>query len=818
MKVSYQWLSQYVDVSGYTGEELAEKLTRSGIEVDIVENRNKGISDVVVGYVKMKEKHPDADKLNVCIVDVGQEEDLQIVCGAPNVAAGQKVPVAVIGAVLPGDFKIKRAKLRGVESQGMICSAKELGMNDKLLPKEIQEGILVLPEETEIGTSILDVLALNDKVLDLDLTPNRSDALSMIGAAYEIAAILGREIKLPNPECDLASMMTSEEVQTSDRIGVTIAENDLCTHYSIRLIEGVEVTSSPLWMQNRLMAAGIRPINNIVDITNYVMLEYGQPLHAFDADKLADDRIEVRLAVAGEKLVTLDDVERELEPHMLVIADGEKPIALAGVMGGANSEVTSSTTRIALESAKFAGKSVRKTSRQLGLRSEASLRFEKEVDPARVIAALNRAAVLMSEYAHGKIAKGIAETHISDPAPVSIELSLARVNGYLGMELTQEQVKSIMGRLYFEYDELSDSSLLVHVPSRRGDITVDVDLIEEVARLYGYDHIPATLISGETTPGSLTREQAIRRMIRNIMTQSGMHEVLSYSLVSAGQSEMLPSMYPQAKSISLAMPMSEDRSVLRTSLVPNLIETAIYNRNRKNENLALFEMGKVFITEETTLTKQPEEKMLLSALIAGKRLGEHWSYKSVDNVDFYDLKGVFERVLSYFGISNITFEAAAPAGFHPGRTAEIVLNQAEGRQVIGRIGQLHPALQKQHDLDDTYVLEVELEPIIAEANDLIVYKMLPRYPSVTRDLALVVDSAVPVGQMEQVIRESAGELLESLRVFDIYSGKLGDNKKSVAFSLVYRAAERTLQDEEIAEVQEKVVSRLQQTFSAELRK
>ncbi|TCZ74617.1 phenylalanine--tRNA ligase subunit beta [Paenibacillus albiflavus] len=819
MKVSYQWLSQYVDVSGYTGEDLAEKLTRSGIEVDIVENRNNGVSDVVVGYVKMKEKHPDADKLNVCIVDVGQEEDLQIVCGAPNVAAGQKVPVAVIGAVLPGDFKIKRAKLRGVESQGMICSAKELGMNDKLLPKEIQEGILVLPEDTEIGTSILDVLALNDKVLDLDLTPNRSDALSMIGVAYEIAAILGREIKLPNPECDLASMMTSEEVQTSDRIGVTIAENELCTHYSIRLIEGVEVTSSPLWMQNRLMAAGIRPINNIVDITNYVMLEYGQPLHAFDADKLADDRIEVRLAEAGEKLVTLDDVERELEPHMLVIADGEKPIALAGVMGGANSEVTSSTTRIALESAKFAGKSVRKTSRQLGLRSEASLRFEKEVDPARVIAALNRAAVLMSEYAHGKIAKGIAETHISDPAPVSIELSLARVNGYLGMELTQEQVKSIMGRLYFEYEELSDSSLLVHVPSRRGDITLDVDLIEEVARLHGYDHIPATLISGETTPGSLTREQAIRRMIRNIMTQSGLHEVLGYSLVRADQSEMLPSMYPQAKPIGLAMPMSEDRSVLRTSLVPNMIETAIYNRNRKNENLALFEMGKVFITEETTLTKQPEEKMLLSALIAGKRLGEHWSYKSVDNVDFYDLKGVFERVLSYFGIQNITFEQAAPAGFHPGRTAEIVLKQAEGRRVIGRMGQLHPALQKQQDLDDTYVLEVELEPIIAEANDLIVYKILPRYPSVTRDLALVVDSAVPVGQMEQVIHESAGKLLESLHVFDIYSGdKLGGNKKSVAFSLVYRAAERTLQDEEIAEVQEKVLNALQQTFSAELRK
>lgn len=837
MKVSYQWLSQYVDVSGYTGEELAEKLTRSGIEVDVVENRNKGISGVVVGYVKLKEKHPDADKLNVCIVDVGQEEDLQIVCGAPNVAVGQKVPVAVIGAVLPGDFKIKRAKLRGVESQGMICSAKELGMNDKLLPKEIQEGILVLPENTEIGTSILDVLALDDKVLELDLTPNRSDALSMIGVAYEIAAILDRPVKLPDSECDISNAAISEESITADRIGVTITDNELCSHYSIRLIEGVEVAASPLWMQNRLMAAGIRPINNIVDITNYVMLEYGQPLHAFDADKLADDRIEVRLAEAGEKLVTLDEVERELEPHMLVIADGEKPIALAGVMGGANSEVTSGTTRIALESAKFAGTSVRRTSRQLGLRSEASLRFEKEVDPARVIPALNRAAALMAEYAHGTLAKGIAEAHVNASKAVSIELSLSRLNGYLGMELTLDQVKAIMGRLNFDYEVSSEDSLLVHVPSRRGDILFDVDLIEEVARLHGYDHIPTTLMSGETTPGSLTGEQSIRRIIRNVMTQSGMNEVITYSFVHPDQNQLLPGLYPQAKPISLAMPMSEDRAVLRTSLLPNLIDTAVYNRNRKNDNLALFEIGKVFVTEEASITKQPEEKMLLSALITGKRLSDHWSYKSVKvdyydhkdelkwlasyfgNVDFYDLKGVFERLISYLGIQTITFEAGAPEGFHPGRTAEIVINGPKGRQVIGRMGQLHPALQKNKDLADTYVLEVELEPLLEQANDLVVYKTLPRYPSVARDLALVVESSVPVGLMEQTIRETAGELMESLRVFDIYTGdRLGGNKKSVAFSLVYRHPERTLQDEEIAEVQEKVVVALQDAFSAELRK
>ena len=408
MKVSYQWLSEYVDVSGFTAEELAEKLTRSGIEVDIVEDRNKGVTNVVVGFVKSREKHPDADKLSVCIIDAGQGEDLQIVCGAKNIDAGQKVPVAMIGAVLPGGLQIKRAKLRGVESQGMICSAKELGLNDKLLPKEIQEGILVLPEDTEIGSSILDVLAINDKVLELDLTPNRSDCLSMLGAAYEIAAILGRGVKLPDAEAARGAAGTAA-VKAADRISVKITATEQCSHYAARLIEGVRVGTSPLWMQNRLMAAGIRPINNIVDITNFVMLEYGQPLHAFDAEQLNNGHIDVRLAEAGEKLVTLDDVERTLEPHMLLITDGTKPVAIAGVMGGANSEVTEGTTRILLESAKFAGSSVRRTSRQLGLRSEASLRFEKEVNPEAVLPALNRAAALMAQYAAGQVADGIVQ-------------------------------------------------------------------------------------------------------------------------------------------------------------------------------------------------------------------------------------------------------------------------------------------------------------------------------------------------------------------------------------------------------------------------
>lgn len=817
MNVSYQWLSEYVDVSGFTAEELAEKLTRSGIEVDIVEDRNKGVTNVVVGYVKSREKHPDADKLSVCIIDAGQGEDLQIVCGAKNIDAGQKVPVAMIGAVLPGGLQIKRAKLRGVESQGMICSAKELGLNDKLLPKEIQEGILVLPQETEVGSSILDVLAINDKVLELDLTPNRSDCLSMLGAAYEIAAILGRSVKLPDAEAAL-EQAGSAGVKAAERISVKITATEQCSHYAARLIEGVRVGTSPLWIQNRLMAAGIRPINNIVDITNFVMLEYGQPLHAFDAEQLNNGHIDVRLAEAGEKLVTLDDVERTLEPHMLLVTDGTKPVAIAGVMGGANSEVTNDTTRILLESAKFAGSSVRRTSRQLGLRSEASLRFEKEVNPEAVLPALNRAAALIAEYAGGKVADGIVEAVAGSHKPVSIELAADRVNNYLGTALSLDEMGQIIERLHFTFEQAGEGKLLVHVPSRRGDITRDVDLIEEVARLFGYDNIPTTLMTGVTTPGSLSKEQSVRRIARNLLTQSGLHEVITYAFTHPDQTASLPGLYPAAKPISLAMPMSEDRSQLRTSLLPHLLEVVSYNRNRTMDDVAIFEVGKAFITDESTLTTLPQEKLLLSIVMTGKRRGAHWAQKS-EAVDFYDIKGIFDRLISYLGVKGLTYTSASPDGFHPGRTAELVLTTSEGSKVIGRVGQLHPTVQQQRDLDDTYVLEVELTPILEAAGDAIVYKLLPRYPSIGRDIAVVVNASVPVGLMEQSIAEVAGDLLESIQVFDIYTGeRLGANRKSVAIALVYRHAERTLLDEEVTELHAKVVQTLEQQYEAELRK
>ncbi|MHA6531472.1 phenylalanine--tRNA ligase subunit beta [Paenibacillus sp. BAC0078] len=814
MKVSTSWLSDYISLEGVAAEELADKITTAGIEIDSVERRNKGLSGIVVGYVKSKEKHPDADKLNVCIVDAGQDEDLQIVCGAKNVAAGQKVPVALVGAKLPG-LEIKKAKLRGVLSQGMICSAKELGLNDKLLPKELQEGILVLPENTEIGQSILEVLGLNDEVLDFDLTPNRSDCLSMIGAAYEVSAILGRELELPNPAADIVETGGS----AADSISVKIENEEYCKHYAVRYIAGVKPAPSPLWIQNRLMAAGIRPISNIVDITNYVMLEYGQPLHAFDGDKVEGGTLGVRFAREGELLTTLDGQERKLEPQMLVIADGAKAVALAGVMGGLDTEVTGETVNIVLESAKFDGGTVRKTSRQLGLRSEASLRFEKEVDPNSVIPALNRAAALIAQYAGGTVHEGIVEAGSGAAKEKVLTLSLEKLNRYLGTDLSLLEVKTLFSRLHFKCGDAAQGLIEVQVPTRRGDISYDVDLIEEVARLYGYDNIPTTLIEGVTTPGALTRQQALRRELRRLLAHGGYQEVMGYSFIQPEQSKLFPALAEGSLAVKLAMPMSEERSVLRNTLIPQLLDIARYNTNRRQSDLALFEVGNVFFTEEEQLTRQPRELPVLGLLLSGSRASKQWNVAE-QSVDFFDLKGALETVFAYLGLTDsIVYEGDAPENYHPGRSASVYLLGEEGRVKLGTMGQLHPELQRDLDLEDTYVAELLLQPLYNAARSNLQYTELQRFPGMERDIAVVVDSAVPAGHLLASIRENGGTLLQNVQVFDVYTGgKMESGKKSVAISLLYRHTDHTLTDEEVVEVHDKVVSALQQTFGAELRK
>lgn len=816
MKVSTQWLADYVSLENVNIEQLAEQITRSGIEIDSVENRNQGVSKVVVGYVKSKEKHPDADKLNICKVDVGAEEELQIVCGAKNVDAGQKVPVALVGAKMPGGLAIKKAKLRGALSQGMICSAKELGINDKLLPKEQQEGILVLPADTEVGTDVITLLALDDQVLDFDLTPNRADCLSMLGAAYEVSAILEREIMLPQPEKELI-----EKNEAADKyIKIVQHDAELCSHYAVRYISGVKIAASPLWLQNRLIAAGIRPINNIVDVTNYVMLEYGQPLHAFDADKIAGQSIGVRKGINQETFVTLDGQERELDDHDLLIVDGDNtPIALAGVMGGLATEVTNQTVNLVLESAKFDGGSVRKTSRKLGLRSEASQRFEKEVDPARVIPALNRAVALISQLAGGEVLQGVVEAKGKEQQPVVLKLTVSKVNNYLGTSITINEMKQIFDRLHFEYKALADEALEIVVPSRRGDITRDVDLIEEVARLYGYDNIPVTAIEGTTTLGGYTGAQQLRRNVREMLCFAGWYEVMGYSFIREGEALKFPQQSSTHQEVKLAMPMSEERSVIRSSLIPGLMDIAMYNHNRKQNNLAIFEIGHVFQSEETHLSKQPKEATLLSLLLSGEREEKRWNV-TPQQVDFYDLKGAIEPLFVWLGIdNNISYVADEPQGFHPGRSASIFLSTEEGKLRIGTLGQLHPEYQQEKELPDTYVAEISLESLYKYSGHVAVYNELPRFPAMQRDIALVVDQSIEVDKLIALIKKEAGQLLEAAEVFDVFTGtKLGENKKSVAISLVYRHKERTLTDEEITALHQMVVTSLEQTFNAELRK
>lgn len=806
MKVSYQWLAEYVDLSGVTPHELAEKLTRSGIEVDAVESRNAGVSGVVIGYVKEKSKHPDADRLSVCIVDAGQNEDLQIVCGAPNVEKGQKVPVALVGAKLPGGLAIKRSKLRGVESQGMICSAKELGLNDKLLAKDQQEGIMVLPEDAAVGMDAVSYLGLDDYVLELGLTPNRSDCLSMLGVAYEVAAILGKEVQLPSIQLT--------ENGGDNPVSVTIEAKEHCYQYHGRHFTNAKIASSPQWMKNRLMAAGIRPINNVVDVTNYVLLEYGQPLHAFDATQVTDRSIVVRLAQEGETLVTLDDQERTLDKDTLLIADQTKGLAIAGVMGGANSEITGETTEIILEAAWFTPQTVRRTARTLGMRTEGCVRWEKGVDQARVREAGERAAALIQQLSGATVSKGIASVVTKEAEPAVVTVTLDKINQHLGTSLAASDVSPIFDRLQFPY-ETTGNSWTVTVPTRRGDITLPEDLVEEVARLHGYDNIPTSLPTGTTTQGRLTPDQQLRRIIRHHLIGAGLNEAISYALVHPDRVEDVAGLHQEkTKPVALLMPMSEEHSVLRTSLLPSLLETVAYNKNRQNHDVAIFELGRVFLNTEETLTQLPEERLYVAGALSGQWLPQNWM-GAKQQVDFYQLKGIVESLLARLGIHHAQYKAAADlAGMHPGRTAEV---WADGRR-LGYLGQVHPATEKAYDLSETYVFQFDTAALGAVATEIGHYSQLPKFPAVTRDLALVVDRHVLAGELEATIRDAAGELLESLTLFDVYTGeRIAQNKKSMAFSLVFRHPERTLQDEEIQQVTSAVIEALKTKTGAELR-
>ncbi|HEI9456153.1 TPA: phenylalanine--tRNA ligase subunit beta [Staphylococcus aureus] len=792
MLISNEWLKEYVTIDDSVSN-LAERITRTGIEVDDLIDYTKDIKNLVVGFVKSKEKHPDADKLNVCQVDIGEDEPVQIVCGAPNVDAGQYVIVAKVGGRLPGGIKIKRAKLRGERSEGMICSLQEIGISSNYIPKSFESGIYVFSEAQVPGTDALQALYLDDQVMEFDLTPNRADALSMIGTAYEVAALYNTKMTKPDT--------TSNELELSanNELTVTIENEDKVPYYSARVVHDVTIEPSPIWMQARLIKAGIRPINNVVDISNYVLLEYGQPLHMFDQDAIGSQQIVVRQANEGEKMTTLDGTERELLTSDIVITNGQTPIALAGVMGGDFSEVKEQTSNIVIEGAIFDPVSIRHTSRRLNLRSESSSRFEKGIATEFVDEAVDRACYLLQTYANGKVLKDRVSSGELGAFITPIDITADKINRTIGFDLSQNDIVTIFNQLGFD-TEINDDVITVQVPSRRKDITIKEDLIEEVARIYGYDDIPSTLpVFEKVTSGQLTDRQYKTRMVKEVLEGAGLDQAITYSLVSKEDATAFS--MQQRQTIDLLMPMSEAHASLRQSLLPHLIEAASYNVARKNKDVKLFEIGNVFFANGEG--ELPDQVEYLSGILTGDYVVNQWQGKK-ETVDFYLAKGIVDRVSEKLNLE-FSYRRADIDGLHPGRTAEILLEN----KVVGFIGELHPTLAADNDLKRTYVFELNFDALMAVSVGYINYQPIPRFPGMSRDIALEVDQNIPAADLLSTIHAHGGNILKDTLVFDVYQGEhLEKGKKSIAIRLNYLDTEETLTDERVSKVQAEIAAAL----------
>ena len=798
MLVPISWVKDYVEIpENESLKELADKLTMTGSKVEDIKVLREEISKVVVGKILSIDPHPNADKLTVCQVDTGSEI-IQVVTGAGNIETGQLVPVALHGARLPGGVTIKKGKLRGVESHGMMCSGEELELKDSDYPGAEVDGILILREQYPLGMDVKEALELTDQVIEFEITSNRPDCLSMVGMAREIGATTGRPWFMPEINVGKGTGSVHEELQ------VEVEDADLCPRYMAKVVKDIKIEPSPRWMRRRLAAAGVRPINNIVDITNYVMLELGQPMHAFDLDKVAGRKIIVRPAKPGETIVTLDDKERKLTEDMLVIADVEKPIALAGVMGGANSEITSETRQIVFESALFQAASVRSTSKALGLRSESSSRFEKGLDINMVEAALDRAAQLVQELGAGTVVEGSIDVLGASTEKREITVRWNKINELLGLSLPVSEISSILESLGLEIS-VDGEYLTARIPTYRNDLEMASDLAEEVARMYGYDRIPMTLMEGSAAKGSLTREQKLLDQVKLALTGMGMYEVLTYSFVSPGVYESIgipEEDVPQA--VRIANPLGEEQSIMRTTIIPSILEVLSRNYNRRLDSCSIFEINPVFLPKSLPLEDLPDEVLTLA-------LGAYG-----DDVDFYVMKGQVEALTRVLGLEGrVTYQAARRFGMHPGRTAEVLLDS----QAIGFFGEAHPKTAENYEIDTrVYLGELNLQVMIEKADTRKQYKALPKYPAVTRDLAIVVDKKVLAARIEELIRKSGGAILEEVSLFDIYEGsQIPEGQKSMAYSLSYRASDRTLKDDEVNKAQEKIVSVLEAEIGARLR-
>ena len=810
MQVSIKWLKDYIDFTE-TPEQLADKLTMAGIPVENVVDPGEGLEKVVTGRIEKLEPHQNSDHLQICTMNVGLAENIIIVTGAQNVAEGQVVPVAMVGAHLPNGMKISKGKLRGVASNGMLCSAQELKLDLEKLPEEQKTGIFILPSDTPVGIPAKDVLGLNDVVLEFELTANRADCFSVFGLVREIAAITGNKPHFPEIKVN-----EDDNTKLNDIFSVEIADPDLCSRFSTRMLKNVKIGPSPEWMQQRLEGAGIRSINNVVDVTNFVMIELGHPMHAYDYDKITGKKLIARRAIEGEELHTLDDTSRKAKGEMLVIADSEKAAGLAGIMGGFETEITDTTTTVVLESADFYGPCIRRTARACGLSSEASGRFERGVDSETTIKALDRAAQLLQEMGACTVCEGIVDVYPNPKQANYVTFTPEQINNHLGTNIAKDVMLNIITSVGFDVTKDENDEITVKVPSWRNDVTCMADISEEIARLHGFDKIKSTLPNGVSMQGTQSAKQTFIDKVKASLSSQGLYETISFALTNKETFNKLhiPQDSPLRKAVPIMNPLSDEYPLVRTTLLSSIFDNLARNLARKNDDVALFEVGSVFFPKALPVTELPDEVVKIAGAITGRRNAQGWNQTN-DMVDFYDAKGIIEELLANLRVTRYIVEAGTHYAMHPGKTALF----KKGRDVIATVGEVHPAVLSAYGITKpVYIFELDATTVMKYMAKDLKYKALPKYPATSRDLAMLVDVDVNAADIEKAMTKAAGQNLTQITLFDVYTGKqVEEGKKSLAFSLTFQSNDKTLTDAEIDPAIEKIVAKLQKDFNANLR-
>ena len=806
MNTSLSWIKAYVPDLDVTAQEYTDAMTLSGTKVENYEEMDADLDKIVVGQIDKIEKHPDADKLIVCQVNIGTES-IQIVTGAPNVHEGDKVPVVLAGgrvagghepgSRVAGGIKIKKGKLRGIESNGMMCSIEELGSSRDMYPDAPENGIYILPEDTEVGADVVKLLGLDDVVFEYEITSNRVDCYSVVGIAREAAATFRKTF------CPPQVTPTGNDEDVNDYIKVTVKDTDLCPRYCARVVKNIKIGPSPKWMQRRLASVGIRPINNLVDITNYVMEEYGQPMHAYDLDTIAGHEIIVKRAEEGEKFTTLDGQERQMDPSVLMICDGEKSVGIAGIMGGENSMITDDVKTMLFEAACFDGTNIRKSSKKVGLRTDASGKFEKGLDPNNAQAAIDRACQLVEELGAGEVVGGMVDVYGKKKEPVRVPFDADEINALLGTDISREDMLSYFHMIDLEYDEKTNE---VIAPTFRHDLFRLADLAEEVARFYGYDNIPTTLPKGEATTGKLSFKLRIEEVARSVAEYCGFSQGMNYSFESPKVFDklLLPADAPERRAISIMNPLGEDYSIMRTLSLNGMLTSLATNYNRRNKNVRIYELGNIYLPKELPLTELPEERMQFTLGMYGEG-------------DFFSMKGVVEEFLEKAGLSKKeSYDPKAGKSFlHPGRQANIIYDGT----VIGYLGEVHPDVADTYGIGErAYVAVIDMPEVVSRANFDRKYEGIARFPAVTRDISMVMPKEIMVGQVEKVIEDKGGQYLESYALFDLYEGaQIKEGHKSVAYSIVFRAKDRTLEEADVSKAMDAILGALEE-MGIELRK